>query len=113
MNPDDEKESRDGCNRPDLCKETQSENQAAREVDTSTAPKRSTQKSRILAAFQKGRTLTHLDAQCEFSASRLSAVVLVLRRAGFPIVTTRKVVLCSDGHRARIGFYHLPKAGSL
>lgn len=65
-------------------------------------------KARVLADLLTGAKLSHADVWHRHGSSRAAHHIMMLRRAGFPIVTVEIEVPTSDGRVARIAEYHLP-----
>lgn len=65
-------------------------------------------KGRVLADMLRGARITHLDVWQRHGSSRAAHHVLMLRKAGFPIVTREIEAPTSDGRIARIAEYSLP-----
>lgn len=70
-------------------------------------PTERTVKAAVLADLLDRRSITHRDCWLEHGSSRLAHHVLVLRDAGWPIETHRRLVPTSDGRTADIGTYTL------
>ncbi len=64
-------------------------------------------KGRVLADLLAGEKITHKTVWCRHGSSRASHHILMLRRAGFLVVTEDIDVPTSDGRTARIGLYSL------
>lgn len=64
-------------------------------------------KGRVLADLLSGDKLTHIDVWERHGSSRASHHVLMLRKAGWPVITTEIDVPTSDGRIARIALYSL------
>jgi len=71
-------------------------------------PSPSSVKGRVLADLLSGRKITHLDVWREHGSSRAAHHVLMLRKAGWPVVTNEIETPISDGRVARIALYSLP-----
>jgi len=71
-------------------------------------PSPTTVKGRVLADLLSGDKLTHMDVWERDGSSRASHHVLMLRKAGWPVITDEIDVPTSDGRVARIGLYSLP-----
>lgn len=69
-------------------------------------------KGRLLADLLTGARVTHLDVWERHGSSRAAHHVLMLRKAGWPILTKEIDALTSDGRVARIALYSLP-AGAI
>jgi len=65
-------------------------------------------KGRVLSDLLSGYRLTHYDVWEMHGSSRASHHVLVLRQAGWPVITEEIEVPTSDGRIARIALYSLP-----
>lgn len=61
----------------------------------------------ILEHFQKGRSLTKLEAIQRYGCGNLGGRVYDLRRAGFPIKTRYKTVKTRHGGKAVVAEYFL------
>lgn len=83
-------------------------NDQASVVNQFTYPDLATVKGRTLADLLAGDKLTHMDVWERHGSSRASHHVLMLRKAGFPVVTEEIDAPTSDGRIARIGLYSLP-----
>ncbi len=70
-------------------------------------PTERTVKAAVLADLLERRAITHQDCWLEHGSSRLAHHVMVLRDAGWPIETHRRLVPTSDGRTADIGTYTL------
>ena len=70
-------------------------------------PTERTVKAAVLADLLEPRAITHQDCWLEHGSSRLAHHVMVLRDAGWPIETHRRLVPTSDGRTADIGTYTL------
>lgn len=70
-------------------------------------PRPGTVKSRVLSAFEAGRSLTSLDAWRDFGATRLAAVVHELKNMGWPIATEMIEVDCRGGRTSHVALYAL------
>ncbi|MBK9522877.1 MAG: hypothetical protein IPO13_14920 [Rhodocyclaceae bacterium] len=71
-------------------------------------PKPPVVKAMVLADLLNGRKITHLHCWREHGSSRLSHHIMMLRRAGWNVVTVEVDAPTSDGRIAQIGLYHLP-----
>ena len=71
-------------------------------------PAPSSVKGRTLADLLAGDKLTHMDVWERHGSSRASHHVLMLRRAGFSVITEEIDAPTSDGRTARIALYSLP-----
>lgn len=65
-------------------------------------------KGQVLGDLLSGRKITHLHCWREHGSSRLSHHIMMLRKAGFDVVTVEVDAPTSDGRIAQIGLYHLP-----
>jgi len=71
-------------------------------------PSPSSVKGRTLANLLAGEKITHMTVWLRQGSSRAFHHIMMLRRAGFPVVTEEIDVPTSDGRTARIGLYSLP-----
>lgn len=71
-------------------------------------PKPPTVKSMVLADLLNGRKITHYHCWREHGSSQLSHHIMMLRKAGWDVVTVEVDAPTSDGRIAQIGLYHLP-----
>lgn len=71
-------------------------------------PDPSSVKGHVLADLLHGDKLTHMDVWERHGSSRASHHVLVLRKAGWPVITEEIEAPTSDGRIARIALYSLP-----
>lgn len=71
-------------------------------------PSPSSVKGRVLSDLLSGYRLTHYDVWEMYGSSRASHHVLVLRKAGWPVITEEIDAPTSDGRTARIALYSLP-----
>lgn len=85
---------------PDECNATS--------VDLGTFPAPRSVKGRVLADLLIGRHITPGDCWREHGSSHCPHHVMMLRRAGWPIITDERLVGTSDGRQALIAYYHLP-----
>ncbi len=65
-------------------------------------------KAAVLADLLSGRKITHKHCWIEHGSSRLSHHILMLRKAGWPVITEEIDAQTSDGRIAQIGLYSLP-----
>lgn len=72
-------------------------------------PSPSSVKGRVLSDLLSGYKLTHYDVWENHGSSRASHHVLMLRKAGFPVITDEIDVPTSDGRTARIALYSLSR----
>lgn len=63
----------------------------------------------MLSDLLSGYMLTHYDVWEMHGSSRASHHILMLRRAGWPVITKEIDVPTSDGRTARIALYSLPE----
>lgn len=82
-------------------------NDHASVVNQLTFPASSSVKGRTLADLLAGMKLTHYDVWERHGSSRASHHVLMLRRAGFSVITEEIDAPTSDGRTARIALYSL------
>lgn len=61
----------------------------------------------------KHRRITSMQAFDLYGATRLSAIIYVLRGKGYPIITTMKEGVNRYGNPVRYGEYSLPKGWKL
>lgn len=73
-----------------------------------TFPSPSSVKGAVLADLLAGGRITHEDVWRRHGSSRAAHHVLMLRKAGFPVLTTEIDVPTKDGRTARIAEYSLP-----
>lgn len=71
-------------------------------------PSPSSVKGRVLADLLAGEKITHKTVWLRHGSSRASHHIMMLRHAGFPVITEEIDVPTSDGRIARIGLYSLP-----
>lgn len=71
-------------------------------------PSPSSVKGAVLADLLSGLKLTHEDVWRCHGSSRAAHHVLVLRKAGWPIISTEIEAPTKDGRTARIAEYSLP-----
>ncbi len=65
-------------------------------------------KGRVLADLLAGDKMTHLDVWERHGSSRAAHHILMLRKAGWPVITKEIEVPTSDGRRALIAEYSMP-----
>ncbi len=65
-------------------------------------------KGRVLADLLAGARITHMDVWERHGSSRAAHHVLMLRKAGWPVITNEIDAPTSDGRIARIAEYSLP-----
>lgn len=70
-------------------------------------PTPSSVKGRVLADLLAGMKQTHYDVWSRQGSSRASHHIMMLRRAGFPVITEEIDAPTSDGRTARIALYSL------
>lgn len=71
-------------------------------------PDQGSVKGHVLADLLHGDKLTHMDVWERHGSSRASHHVLVLRKAGWSVITEEIEAPTSDGRIARIALYSLP-----
>jgi len=65
--------------------------------------------SEVLAHLLRGEAVTGMGAVFQCATTRLAAHVCYLRKElGWPIESTARAIVCSDGRSATIAVYHLP-----
>lgn len=69
-------------------------------------------KGRVLSDLLSGDKITHYDVWERHGSSRASHHIMMLRKAGFPVITEEIDAPTSDGRTARIALYSLP-AGTI
>lgn len=75
--------------------------------------KKSSQIEDITNYLRKYKKITSMDAIRNFSATRLSGIIFILRNKGFVIRTEIKTVKNRYGGTSNIAVYHLEKDGDL
>ena len=66
-----------------------------------------TQKEMILSHLLDGKSITNLEAIDQYGITRVSDVVLKLRRDGWPISTTEEITINRYGKKVSYGRYKL------
>lgn len=90
----------------------QSEADKANTAPEFSRPRPGSVKANVLNALLAGDRLTHKDCWIRFGSSRLAHHVLMLRKAGWPIVCDEIKALTSDGRIASIGLYWLKQGAA-
>jgi hypothetical protein len=67
------------------------------------------QKDLVLEHLERGWSITSLEAWQMYGISRLSDIILKLRRSGYNIETTMVESKTKLGHEARYGTYRMVK----
>jgi len=75
-------------------------------------PAEATARAEVLRALEGGRALTSMDGLRDFGTSRLAADIHVLRRMGWPVISTEIEVRNRNGRVVRIATYRLKPEGA-
>lgn len=71
-------------------------------------PRRNSKRFATLAMLVHGLTVSHLDVWDGANTYRGAAVVLALKKSGFPIISELKPYRTANGAVTRIAYYSIP-----